>query len=428
MTGILQEEIPEHLGIFIDYGGIKQPRSTYQHKTLKANPLIRISIWGYAVTLDRIPFRIEEAGLTISGSKFACCVPALDIVGHVISLGERKISKQKTNKVQNWPRPTTKKEVRGFLGLCAYVRMFIKDLSQLEEPLRRLTREDVFWNWDEQHEEAFIKLKKIVGEKITSKKLNYKKGSGKINLAIHSSYIAADSVLMQEDGNGKDRPVLYESVTFSQVESKYSQPKLEMCGVARILKKFQTILWEQHFELQVDAKALIEMINTPFLPNVPITTLIAFIQFFSFDLLHKPGKTFNMPDGLSRRTKGGNEDESERNDFDEEEEWVKPRPGFGLKEVNKSKVVILSINKTNNIEIPIKKEVFVKHMQEYLNSFKKPQSIGEEYFKRIKRRSVNLYIEEWQLKRRNQENPQIIVFKDKSQKQILNRMHKELDH
>ncbi|MBW0583817.1 hypothetical protein O181_123532 [Austropuccinia psidii MF-1] len=111
MTWILQEEITENLEIFIDEGGIKGPRSTYQHETLKENPLIRIFVWEYAVTLERILFRIEEAGLTILGSKFGCCVPALDIVGHVVSLGGRKISKQKINKIQNWPRPTTKKEV-----------------------------------------------------------------------------------------------------------------------------------------------------------------------------------------------------------------------------------------------------------------------------------------------------------------------------
>ncbi|MBW0570049.1 hypothetical protein O181_109764 [Austropuccinia psidii MF-1] len=187
MTWIIQEEIPEHLEIFIDDGGIKGPRSTYQHETLKENPLIRRFVWKYAITLKRRLFRIEEAGHTISGSKFACCVPALDIVGHVVSLGGRKISKRKINKIQNRPRPTTKKEFRGFLGLCAYVRMFIKDFSQVAAPLRILTRQDVFWNWDEKCEEAFIKLRKIVGEEITLKTLNYEKGSGKIKLAIDSS-------------------------------------------------------------------------------------------------------------------------------------------------------------------------------------------------------------------------------------------------
>ncbi|MBW0551768.1 hypothetical protein O181_091483 [Austropuccinia psidii MF-1] len=133
---------------------------------------------------------------------------------------------------------------------------------------------------------------------------------------------------MQEDENGKDRPVSYESVTLSRLESKYSQQKLELCGVARILKKLQTILWGQHFELQVDAKSLIEMINTPCLPNAPMTRWVAYIQLFSFDLVHKPGKTFSIPDGLSRRPKGEDKEDSERDDFDEQEDWIKPHPGI----------------------------------------------------------------------------------------------------
>ncbi|MBW0488400.1 hypothetical protein O181_028115 [Austropuccinia psidii MF-1] len=92
---ILPEEIPDHLGIFIDDGGIKGPRSTYKHETLKKNPLIRRFTWECAVTLERILPRIEEAGLTVSGSEFVCCVPELDIVGNFVSLGGRKISKQK---------------------------------------------------------------------------------------------------------------------------------------------------------------------------------------------------------------------------------------------------------------------------------------------------------------------------------------------
>ncbi|MBW0559228.1 hypothetical protein O181_098943 [Austropuccinia psidii MF-1] len=170
------------------------------------------------------------------------------------------------------------------------------------------------------------------------------------------------------------------------------------------------------------------MINTPCLPNAPMTRWVALIQMLSFDLVHKTGKTFTIPDGSSRRPKGGNEDESERDDSHEEEEWIKPNPGFGLKEVNTSKVGKVSRNKTNNVEIPIKQEGFGKHMHEYFDSLKNPQSIGEEYFKRIKRRSVNFYIEGGKLKRINQEDPQIVVFNDKDQKQILKKMHEELGH
>ncbi|MBW0523835.1 hypothetical protein O181_063550 [Austropuccinia psidii MF-1] len=252
--------------------------------------------------------------------------------------------------------------------------MFIENFSQVSSPLIRLTTEAISWDWDKKCEEAFHKLRRIVGEEITLKKLDYDKaagnilassrfklhccrrkafhklrrivgeeitlkkldydkGSGKIKLAVDSSYIPAGAVLTQEDKEGKDRPILYESITFPKLESAYSQPKLELSGVVRILKKLKTILWEQHFELQAYAKSLIEMINTPFLPNAPMIRWVAFIQLFSFDLVHKPGKTFTIPDGLSRRPKTSEEEDEDAPEFDEEEDWIKPHPGFRAKNV-----------------------------------------------------------------------------------------------
>ena len=235
-------------------GGIKGPANNYNNERIPENSGIRRLIWEYAVTLERILLRTEEAGLTISGNKFACCVPSLDIVGHIVSYEGRCISKKKVNKVANWPRPRNDTEVRKFLGLVAYVRMFIKNLSQLAAPLRKLTWKDAEFIWDDHCGEAFNKLKLIISQDITLKKLDYSPGAGKIKLAVDSSCIAAGGVLTQQDENGLDRPVFYESLVFSKTESKYSQPKLELCGVARMLKKFQVTPWGQHFQLLMDAK------------------------------------------------------------------------------------------------------------------------------------------------------------------------------
>ncbi|KAI7945575.1 hypothetical protein MJO29_011963 [Puccinia striiformis f. sp. tritici] len=193
-------------------------------------------------------------------NNFACCVPALDLVGHVVCKEGRKVAKKQLNKIESWPCPDNPTEVRGFLGVCVYVRMFIPGLSELASPLRKLTRKDADWDWTDDCDLAFQKLKKIIGYDITLKKLDYSEDAGAIKLAVDSSFIAAGVVLSQED-KGLDRPVLYESVVFTPTESKYSQSKSELCGVAKILKKLQTQLWGQHFELLIDAKSLIEMIN-----------------------------------------------------------------------------------------------------------------------------------------------------------------------
>ena len=94
--------------------------------------------------------------------------------------------------------------------------------------------------------------------------------------------------------------MLYESITFTEVESRYSQPKLELCGVTKVVRKLQHLLWGVFFQLLVDAEALARMINSPTLPNAPMTRWVAYLQLFSFEVVHVPGKSFTMPDALSR--------------------------------------------------------------------------------------------------------------------------------
>ncbi|MBW0519970.1 hypothetical protein O181_059685 [Austropuccinia psidii MF-1] len=80
----------------------------------------------------------------------------------------------------------------------------MEKFSQVASPLKRLYTEDIYGDWDQKCEEAFHKLRRIVGKELTLKKGDYDKAGGKIKLAVDSSYIAAGSVLTQEDKQGKD--------------------------------------------------------------------------------------------------------------------------------------------------------------------------------------------------------------------------------
>ena len=414
MMWILQEELPQHVGIFIDDGGIKGPESRYNDEVLEENPGIRRFIWEYAVTLERVLFRIEEAGLTVSGKKFAACVPELEIVGHVVGYHGRTISEKKRNKILTWPVPKDSTEVRGFLGVCVYVRMFIESFAEISSPLRKLTRKDCEWLWDGVCQDAFEQLKEIVGKDIVLKAVVYGEGAGQLKLAVDSSYMAAGAVLTQEDENGMDRPALYESVTFTAVESRYSQLKLELCGVAKILKKLQTVLWGQHFELQVDAKSLVQMINSPSLPNAPMTRWVSFIQLFSFDLVHRPGKTFTMPDGLSRRPE--NEDsEDEAEEFDEELKFINAKGSLRCR--------------VGNLEEARWEQVgFWRDMQEYLMDLKRPEDMSTEEFVALKRRSSGFFLEDNRLKKRAVPAPQLVISSIDGQEYVLEKLHEELGH
>ncbi|PLW57900.1 hypothetical protein PCANC_01042 [Puccinia coronata f. sp. avenae] len=413
MMWILQEEIPDHAGIFIDDGGIKGPVSDYNNESLPWHSGIRRFIWEYAETLERVLFRIEESGLTVSASKLAACVPALEIVGHVVCKEGRRMAKSKVNKILSWPTPINATEVRGFLGVVVYVRIFIPSLSQICLPLRRLTRKDTDFVWTADCEEAFKELKSIVGRDIVLVKISYGPEAGLIRLAVDSSFHAVGAVLTQRDENGWDRPALYESLLFSDVESRYSQPKLELCGVARILKKLQTILWGQHFELQVDAQSLIQMINTPSLPNAPMTRWVAFIQLFSFDIVHCPGRTFTMPDGLSRRPQADEDSDPPSSVFDEDSSHVRPLHTFQS-----------SVDSVYHGY----QEGFWRQLEEYLTTLARPRGLNAKAYQALRRKATDFFVQAGRLMRRGSPLPRIVVTLPAKQDEILSKLHEDLGH
>ncbi|KRY01178.1 Retrovirus-related Pol polyprotein from transposon gypsy, partial [Trichinella pseudospiralis] len=49
----------------------------------------------------------------------------------------------KTEKVASWPTPTSASEVRTFLGLASYYRLFVKSFASIARPLHRLPNKDV---------------------------------------------------------------------------------------------------------------------------------------------------------------------------------------------------------------------------------------------------------------------------------------------
>jgi hypothetical protein len=87
------------------------------------------------------------------------CRAEVEIVGHKCSASGRQPVDCRTKKIETWPVPTDLKEVRGFLGLCGTVRIWIKDFSLLARPLVDLTRKGVDFSWGPEQQEAFDHLK-----------------------------------------------------------------------------------------------------------------------------------------------------------------------------------------------------------------------------------------------------------------------------
>lgn len=103
--------------------------------------------------------RLRVANLTAKPSKCFIGFQSLECLGHIA--GDKKNLQpvpEKVTAIKRFARPTTKKQVRSFLGLVGFYRKFIPNFSAIAAPLTDLTRKGqpnkVIWKG--QQENAFV--------------------------------------------------------------------------------------------------------------------------------------------------------------------------------------------------------------------------------------------------------------------------------
>nr|GEV00173.1 putative reverse transcriptase domain-containing protein [Tanacetum cinerariifolium] len=61
----------------------------------------------------------------------------------------------KIKSIKDWASPKTPTEIRQFLGLAGYYRMFIKGFSKVAKSMTKLTQKGIKFDWGEKEENAF---------------------------------------------------------------------------------------------------------------------------------------------------------------------------------------------------------------------------------------------------------------------------------
>ena len=69
---------------------------------------------------------------------------------------------EKVQAIREWPAPRNVAEVRSFMGLAGYYRRFIAGFSRIAHPITSLQRKEKNFQWNEECESSFQRLKQLL--------------------------------------------------------------------------------------------------------------------------------------------------------------------------------------------------------------------------------------------------------------------------
>ena len=260
--------------------------------------------------LDIIFSKLKSHGLKIKPSKCHFFRKQVCYLGHIVSEQGVSTDPAKTEVISLWPKPTTERQLRSFLGIAGYYRRFVKGFAKIAAPLHALLSkpkktktnmktEQFVSLWNDDCDRAFQDLK----TKLTSAPvLGYPDFSKEFVLEVDASLHGLGAVLSQERGK-KNVVIAYASRTLRPTEKNmdnYSSMKLELLALKwSVTEKFRDYLIGSKFVVYTDNNPL-SYLQTAKLGATEMRWASQLAQF-DFSIRYRSGKVNKNADALSRR-------------------------------------------------------------------------------------------------------------------------------
>src|ERR1700680_4218360 len=220
----------------------------------------------------------------------------IKFLGHLVSEDRIRVNPEKIKAIIDWPRPTSVKNIRSFLGISGYYRKFIQNYSKVASPLTELLKDEQRFKWGEEQQSAFDFLKQATTSApilvLPDMSLPFKVTTDACSRAI-------GAVLSQNNGKG-DQPIAYLSKKLSGAEQNWPAHEQELFAVVNALKHWKYYLLGSRFDVYTDSIALKTIMTQQNLSRKQFKWVMELQEFLPFNIIHVSGKKNKVADALSR--------------------------------------------------------------------------------------------------------------------------------
>ncbi len=213
----------------------------------------------HAQYLDTVLSRLNDFGLSINADK--CCFgqPSVKYLGYELSSHGCLPLPEKIKAVSDFPPPTTKKQLRRFLGMVNFYRRFIPHCAEIMYRLSAMVSvaRNPLHLTDVQMA-AVARLKKTLANAAV---LAHPSPGAPLSLMVHASTLAAGATLQQGDVNDP-RPLAFFSRKFTATERRNSTFECELLAAYLSVKHFRHYAEAAKILVYTDHKALIHALQS----------------------------------------------------------------------------------------------------------------------------------------------------------------------
>ena len=141
----------------------------------------------------------------------------------------------KVKAIKNTAVPTTKRQLRNFIGPNNYYRNMWQHRSEILTPLSSMTSKQAKWNWSKECQNTFDTIKKLTSRETLLSCPNFNEP---FKIHTDASKLQLGSVISQ-----KGKPIAFYSKKFNPAQVNYSTTKRELLSIIETLKEFKKHYW-----------------------------------------------------------------------------------------------------------------------------------------------------------------------------------------
>lgn len=191
--------------------------------------------------VNKVLQRLQDNGFTVKPEKCEWAVQETNFLGFWLTPTGLKPWKKKIEAILNLEKPKTLKQLRAFVGLVNYYKIFFKGRAHIMGPLTDLNGLDpeegkrrFHKHWTKRHDQAFEQTKAMVAKEIL---LRYPDPNKPFTIETDASDKQIGAVILQ-DG----QPVVFHSRKLTGAQSRYPIPDKEALAIVEVLTSYRSLL------------------------------------------------------------------------------------------------------------------------------------------------------------------------------------------